>query len=260
MKVTLVPSAVSAGPGGRATFLTSYVVNGTLAIDAGALGLLGDLSAQFQVKDILLTHSHMDHIASLPIFLETVFQTPGGCVTLHASQATLDCLRRDIFNDRVWPDFIGMSEKGLPFVRVSVLEPHRAVEIAGLRVIPIPVDHVVPTLGFLIEGPEATVAVPSDTGPTEEFWEAGRNAANLKAVFLEASFPDKMESLAVISKHLTPAMFTAEARKLGREVPFIAVHIKSRFFDEVVAELQAIGGIQVMVGEPGRTYEFGAKR
>jgi ribonuclease BN (tRNA processing enzyme) len=256
VRITLVPSALSSEDGSRGFFLTSYVIDDVVAIDAGGLGLLGDLNAQFRVQDIFLSHSHMDHIASLPIFLETVYQTSGRCVTLHASKATLDCLRGDVFNDRLWPDFIGMSQAGLSFVRVDVLHPGQSVEVAGLRVTPVEVDHVVPTLGFLIDAPEVTVAIASDTGPTEAFWQAAREAEHLKAVFLEASFPDAMKDLALVSKHLTSSMFAAEVRKLRRQVPFIAVHIKPRSYDQVVAELRSLGLPDLLIGQPGLTYEF----
>ena len=159
-------------------------------------------------------------------------------MTVHAGAATLESLRRDIFNDRVWPDFIGMSEKGRPFVKLETLEPGRPVQAAGLRLTPLAVDHVVPTLGFLVEAPGVTVAIPSDTGPTDSFWREAGASPNLKAVFLEASFPNAMSELAMVSKHLTPAMFADEARKLRRRVPFVAVHIKPRFYDQVVAELR----------------------
>ncbi len=256
MKITLIPSAVSPGMGGRGDFLTSFVIDDIMAIDAGGLGFLGDLSAQSRISDIFITHSHMDHIASLPIFLDTVFQTSDRCVRLHVGAETLACLRRDVFNDRVWPDFIGMSERGLPFVKVEILEPGQPVEAAGLRLTPIAVDHVVPTLGFLIEAPGVAVAIPSDTAPTDSFWKAARRATDLKGVFLEASFPDAMSKLAMISKHLTPAMFAAEARKLDRAVPFVAVHIKPRTYDQVVAELNALAIPDVRVGMPGETYVF----
>jgi hypothetical protein len=100
------------------------------------------------------------------------------------------------------------------------------------------------------------VAIPSDTGPTEKFWRSAGAAADLKAVFLEASFPDAMSELALISKHLTPAMFAAEARKLPRQVPFIAVHIKPRFYDQVVAQLGGLTLPAVRIGKPGETYQF----
>jgi cAMP phosphodiesterase len=198
----------------------------------------------------------MDHIASLPIFLDTVFEAGGKCVTVHAGAATLDSLRRDVFNGRVWPDFIGMSEKGTPFVKLESLEPGRPVHAAGLRLTPVAVDHVVPTIGFLVEAPGVMVAIPSDTGPTDSFWREAGASPNLKAVFLEASFPNAMSELAVASKHLTPAMFAAEARKLPTQVPFFAVHIKGRFYEQVVAELNGLGIPNLRIGRPGETYEF----
>jgi ribonuclease BN (tRNA processing enzyme) len=100
------------------------------------------------------------------------------------------------------------------------------------------------------------VAIPSDTGPTEEFWRLAAATADLRAVFLEASFPDAMNELALISKHLTPAMFAAEARKLDRGVPFVAVHIKPRFYDRVVEERGALGSPLVEVASPGTSYAF----
>lgn len=256
MKITLLPSAVTAGDGARGYYLSSYLIDDVIAIDAGGLGLLGGVDVQSRIEHVFLTHSHIDHIASLPIFLETVFQARDRCVTLHASSATLDSLRRDIFNNRVWPDFIAMSEKGLPFVKLEILEPDLPVDVAGLRFRPISVDHVVPTLGFLVEAPGVTVAIPSDTGPAETFWRSANAAPNLKAVFLEASFPNAMESLALISKHLTPAMFAAEIHKLSPAIECIAVHIKPRFYDAVVAELGLLNLPNVKIGLPGESYVF----
>jgi ribonuclease BN (tRNA processing enzyme) len=256
VKITLVPSAVARGDGSRGTFLSSYVIDDVVAIDAGGLGLLGDLSVQNRIQDVFITHSHIDHIASLPIFLENVFQASDRCVTLHAGAETLDCLRRDVFNDRVWPDFIGMSERGLPFVKVELLVPGRPVEAGGLRLTPIAVDHVVPTIGFLVHAPGVTAAIPSDTGPTDSFWSAASATPDLKGVFLEASFPNALTHLAVISKHLTPAMFATETRKLSRHVPFVAVHIKPRGYDQVVAELNDLAVPDLQVGKPGETYVF----
>ena len=256
MKVELLPSAITPGEAGRGSFLSSYVIDDVVAIDAGGLGLLGKLSAQFRIRDVFLTHSHLDHIATLPMFLETVYQSSDRCVTLHASADTLASLREDIFNGRVWPDFFRMSEQGMPFVKAEVLEPGHAVEIGGLRLTPIAVDHVVPTLGFLVSGADATVAIPSDTGPTEPFWLAANAAADLKGVFLEASFPDEMAALAQLTKHLTPTTFAAEIRKLAAGVACIAVHIKPRFYDTVVAELAALVLPELRVGNPGETYVF----
>jgi ribonuclease BN (tRNA processing enzyme) len=232
------------------------VIDDVVAIDAGGLGFLGDVDARSRIQHDFITHSHMDLIASPPIFLETVFQASERCDTLHAGAAALECPRKDLFNDWVWPDFIAMSENGLAFVEVKIIGAGRPMEVADLQLSPVPVDHVVLTLGFLVEGPGVTVAIPFDTGPTEESWRVAGAAPEFKAVFLEASFPDAMEDLAVISKHLAPAMFAAAARKLGRPVPFVAVHIKPRFYDQVVTQLAALDLAGLQVGEPGNSYVF----
>jgi cAMP phosphodiesterase len=256
VKITLVPPAVSVGGGSPGFFLTSYLIDEVVAIDAGGLGLIEDLSTQQRIEHIFITHSHIDHIASLPIFLDTIFQSGDRCVTVHAGAATMESLRRDVFNDRVWPDFIGMSEQGTPFVKLETLEPGRLVQAAGLRITPVAVDHVVPTLGFLVESAGAMVAIPSDTRPTDSFWREAGASPCLKAVFLEASFPNAMSELAILSGHLTPAMFAAEARKLPGPVPFVAVHIKPRFYEQVVAELNELDMPGLRIGRPGETYEF----
>lgn len=257
LQIALVPSAVSPGEGARGSFLTTYLVNDTIALDAGALGLMGSLSAQAAITDVFLTHSHMDHVASLPLFLDTVFGGPP--VTIHASEATFESLRRDVFNDRLWPDFLTMEVDGRPVVRQNALEPFRPVAAKGLIVTPVPVDHRVPTLGFLLEAADGTaVAVSSDTGPTDDLWQLARGRPGLRGVFLECSFPDELAELAAISKHLTPALFAAELRKLDRDVPVIAVHVKPRYHEQVARELDGLGLPGVSPGRAGAPYRFGA--
>jgi ribonuclease BN (tRNA processing enzyme) len=255
VNVTLLPS----GFGSRSAeqqFLTSFLVNDHLAVDAGGLGFYGTPQEQARVKHVLISHLHIDHIASLPIFVENAYEGKGECVTIHACADVLDGLRRDVFNDRVWPDFMKLSRDHAPFLKLEPLEPGRTVELEGLRVTPAFVNHVVPTLGFVVADATAAVAFPSDTGPTDEIWRHANAAANLKAVFLEATFPNDMAHLAELSKHLTAATFAAEARKLHKAVPLIAVHIKARFYDQVVRELQALGLPNLEIGRQGKRYVF----
>src|SRR5262249_41027894 len=135
-------------------------------------------------------------------------------------------------------------------------EAYRPIVLEGLTVTPVPMDHVVPTLGFVITEGSTSVVIASDTGPTEAIWRAANEAPGLAAVFLEASFPDAMADLALRSKHLTPSRFGAEVRRLSRPVPVLAVHIKSRSRHEVAAELLALGLPNVQIGRSGLAYEW----
>jgi ribonuclease BN (tRNA processing enzyme) len=255
MRVTLVPSAVGRRGAAR-QFLTSYLLNDTVAVDAGSLGLYRTPRHQARVKHLFLTHTHIDHLASLPVFLENAYRGDGDCVTVYGSAAVLDCLRQDLFNDRLWPDMVRISAARAPYLKLRELEPGRPVECDGLRLTPVPVDHAVPTLGLIVEEPAAAVVIPSDTGPTEVIWEWANQLPQLKAVFLEATFPNSMGWLASLAKHLTPALFAEEARKVKRPVRFIAVHLSPRERRQIVQELRALDLPGLRIGLAGTAYSF----
>jgi ribonuclease BN (tRNA processing enzyme) len=256
LRVTLIPSSVSAAEKEQTQFLSSFLFNDTVAIDAGCIGFYETPQEQARVRHILLTHTHIDHLASLPVFLENAFDAGWAPVTIHGSEAVLDCLRRDLFNNRVWPDFIALSGEDRSFLRLMTLVPGQSVLLEGLRITPVEVDHVVPTVGFLVEDDVTGVVIPSDTGPTEAIWERANRMPNLQAVFLEATFPEAMADLAAVSKHLTPVLFARELQKLHRPVRTVAVHLKPRFRDQVVRELEALRLPQVEVARYGPPYYF----
>jgi ribonuclease BN (tRNA processing enzyme) len=253
MDVRVLPSASG---GGKGQPLSTYLINGRLAVDAGAVGLFGPPSAQAAVADVVLTHSHLDHVAGLPILVDNVYEPAPGCVQVYGSRETLDCLRRDVFNNRLYPDMIGLSERLPPFLQLHELTAHRPVRLGDLTVTPVPVDHVVPCFGFIVEDPTAAIAIATDTRPTDELWTLARRNPKLAAVFLEASFPVAEAELAGISGHMTTAQFAAELDKLPPDVPVYPIHIKPRFYAEIVKELQALKLKRLVFPRAGATYQF----
>ncbi|MDR3633571.1 MAG: 3',5'-cyclic-nucleotide phosphodiesterase [Isosphaeraceae bacterium] len=256
MKVTIVPSSIASAGEEPSQYLISYLFNDTLAIDAGSLGLYGTPHAQAQIQHVLISHTHIDHTATLPIFIENAYEGKADCVTVHGSDAVLESLRHDMFNDRTWPDFVALSQGAAPFLKLARLEAGQTVELAGLRITPVAVNHVVPTLGFLVEDESVAVLIASDTGPTEELWRLANGSSKLKAVFLEAAFPNELAELASISKHLTPSLFGAEVRKLTRDATVVAVHIKARFRTAVLEELRALELPNLEIGVQGKVYTW----
>ncbi|HEX8202500.1 MAG TPA: 3',5'-cyclic-nucleotide phosphodiesterase [Isosphaeraceae bacterium] len=259
MKILLIPSSVSETGHDDHQYLSSYLINDSIAIDAGCLGFFKSAQAQARVKHVLITHTHIDHIASLPILVENAYEGTADCLTVYGSEVVLDCLQRDVFNDRVWPDFIGLSRgpmKHAPFLKLQTLEAGRPIVLDGVKFTPVPVDHLVPTMGFLIEDATSAVVVASDTGPTEEIWRLANATPHLKAVFLETCFPNELEWLAKASMHHTAASFAVEVRKLHAPVPVIVVHIKARFRELVIRELEALGLPTMRIGQFGTPYHF----
>ncbi len=261
MRVELLPSAVAVSPaqvsdGTVPQYLVSFLLNDEVAIDAGSIGLLADLERQRQVRHVFLTHEHMDHLASLPILLENVYDPGPSCIELLASPGVLDFVHRDIFNGRVWPDFFDLSTSDDSFLKATPLVVGEPVTRAGLTITPLPVSHCVETLGLVVDDGTSVVAFPSDTGPTAGFWQHLSALPRLAAVFLEVSFPNGQADLACHTGHHCPQSFAAEVAKLPQSVRWIVVHRKARYADEIRRELEALRVPGLEFVEPGRVYDL----
>lgn len=253
MKVMLVPSAPGAA---TFQFLTTLLVNDVVAIDAGSLGQFGTPTEQGRVRDVFLTHAHMDHVATLPIYLENVSDNSAHCPTVYATEPVLEVVRRDILNDRLFPDFVRLSHDGPPLVRLEPLTLGMPVKVAGLSVTAVAVDHVVPTVGYLVDDGTSEFAFVTDTAPTDAIWDLANACPRLKAVFLELTFPEDQAWLAGVAKHLTPRLFAGELRKVRAGVPVYAIHLKARFRDQILRELADLHLPNIQVLEPGRVIEI----
>jgi ribonuclease BN (tRNA processing enzyme) len=158
VKITLIPSAYSNHGATDLQYLTSYLINDTVAIDAGAIGFHRGPAEQAAIRRVFLSHSHFDHLASLPIFLENIAGSPQTPVVLHASVDVQESLRLDIFNGRLWPNFLALTHDNKPFVTLHTIASGQCVEADSLRITPIAVHHVVPTLGSAYAQPQSRLS------------------------------------------------------------------------------------------------------
>lgn len=236
--------------------MTCLLINGTVALDAGSLSQALPIERQIGVKSIVLTHSHMDHTSGLPFFIENVYGRQSAPIDIHASAATIYAIRKYLFNNATWPDFSRLPNQLLPAMRFHELEPERPVMIDGVTFTPIPVNHPVPTFGYLLEQGNAAVLWSSDTGPTQRLWEVANATRNLRAVAIETSFDNALQDIADLSYHLTPQSLDHELRKLRAPVPVYVHHLKPPCLDKVRQEVTALGRPNVDFLEQGRTYEF----
>src|SRR6185295_18222616 len=238
MRIRLLPS--SATDPGSLQPLTTFLINDTLAVDGGSLGLGLDPQEQRRVRSIVVTHSHADHIASLPVFLAEVYPFLDGPVAVHSIPEVIGALRGHVFNDLVSPDFRGIDlprggGRGLRYVEIEPLVPF---EVEGLRATAVEVNHTVRTIGLVLEDDRSAVVVTSDTHHTDEIWRLASRLERLKAVFVDVSYPDEMEALAAVSKHLTPRSLILELGKLTRPAQILAVHLKPQFHAAVRRQLE----------------------
>jgi cAMP phosphodiesterase len=252
VKIRILPSSPDAG---HIQHLISFVVDGHLAVDAGCIGLCGPPDAQAGITSIVLTHSHLDHICSLPIFAMNVLDSSGHGIIASAPPAVIDSLRQDVFNWRVWPDFTTLKIDDRPIVQLVPLEPRHPTDFGGTTVTAIPVNHPVPTVAYMVENGRSAVLFALDTGPTEEIWDVAVRTPHLTTAFIDVAFPDEMSTLAEASGHMTPSLARTEIRRLPGHVRKIACHLKPAYYDRIVDQLGRLAIPNLSIGCPGHEYE-----
>ncbi len=231
-----------------------FLINDQLLVDAGTIGSRLFLDEQRRIRVVLLTHLHFDHIRELPTLADNLVGEIDGPVVIAAIPEVLNGLRTHIFNDTVYPDFFRLPDPAKPVFVSLELHPGQETLLCGLGVMPILVNHVVPTVGFLLREGDRTVLYSGDTYHTDALWQAAKGVDGLKAAFIESSFPNEMNELARVAKHLTPALLAEEFAKMERpELPVYAYHLKPRFRDQIRQELGQLGIRHLTALEEGQT-------
>lgn len=217
---------------------TCFLLEDNILIDSGAiLNNLDDESIK-GLQYLILTHSHFDHIADLPMLLEKLFWIMDKDFIIYSSHETYETIFSGVLNGKVWPDLVALSQtRDFKFKWIQ-FENLQEIHISGYVFTPIRVNHVVPTDGLIIENNYVSLAFTADTYRTDQFWDYCKTKPNLKAVIAGVSFPSKMSELAEVSRHLTPEIFYEEIQKIDSDaIRYYISHIKPLFRSDVIEDL-----------------------
>ncbi len=236
--------------------LTGLLINGTVAIDAGSITQALTVDEQIRIRHIFISHSHLDHICTLPFFTKNVFGHTTGPVEIHALPETLDVLRRHLFNDELWPDFSVIPTADDPTIHYTEVHPESVYEVEGLRITPIRVNHLVPCVGYRVEDDHSAFIFTSDTATTDRIYEVANQTKNLKLFITEASFPNDQDWLANASKHLTPNMLGEELKKLKVDVPVGIYHLTPGDKPVMLPQIKAIPDKRIHMLEQSAVFDF----
>jgi ribonuclease BN (tRNA processing enzyme) len=235
--------------------LTTFLLDGETALDAGCLTDALPLAAQRRVRRVVLTHAHFDHIASLPLLCDNRYGQTRPLEVL-APAPVLATLSRDIFNDRVWPDFTKLPSRARPTVVLKPLTVGRSSAAGGVSVTPFAVRHTVPAYGYIVSKRGRSVLFSGDTRPTDRLWAEAERARNLKAIFLEVSFSDAQAPLAKASGHYTPRLVAQDLSKAPPRVPIYLYHMKPPSLSRIRHEIDAIGEPRLKLLDSERSFRF----
>lgn len=230
-----------------------FLIDDSVLLDAGTIGARLTLAEQRRIRFALLSHLHFDHIKGLPTLVDNLAEEFTDPLIVAATEPVIQGLVDHVFNGKVYPNFFKVPDEKHPVLRAQILHPGKPVTVGHLEVIPVPVNHTVPTVGYVLKGRNAALLYSGDTYQTEEIWSVGRTIPELKAAFIESSFPDELGELAKKSKHLTPSLFFQEFQKLSRpNLPVYAYHMKPAFQTKIEAEINRFGIERVAFLEEGQ--------
>jgi len=234
----------SGGIGGELR-TTSMLIDHDILIDAGTG--VGDLTMDelLAINHIFITHSHLDHIVSIPFLLDTVMGFRTEPVTVHASEETLATLRNHIFNWKVWPDFNMIPDATKPLLRYNAVKLGEMLDLNGRKFTSLPANHVVPAVGYHVDSGENSLVFTGDTTICDALWVEVNQIKNLKYLIIETAFSNSELELAKLSKHLCSSMLVAELGQLDLAkhklpVKVYVTHLKPGEGETIMQEIAEI--------------------
>ena len=224
----------------RGAHSMSALVNESLLLDAGTGAFNLGMEEINGIADALITHSHLDHTAMLCFLAETRIGGPDGHgLRVRCLPDTAEAIRRGFLNGEIWPDFENLHLNGQALMSFAPFAPFEKLEIGGASITPFPVEHEVPTVGFCLHGERENFVFIADIFEMPEATCAYLNGlSNFRRMTVEVSFPEGSEKTAAVSGHLTPKTLEALLAKLPSEVEVFYCHMKPRYQDEIMEQMQ----------------------
>jgi cAMP phosphodiesterase len=205
---------------------TSFLLDHDVLIDSGTGVNELSLTELSVIDHIFITHSHLDHIACMPLLIDSVGFMRDHPLTIYVTEETLEILRNHVFNWKVWPDFTRIPNAQNPYMRFQTIALGETVNLGGRRITPIPAVHTVPAVGFHLDSGSASLVFSGDTTINDALWEVANRIVNLRYLIIETAFSDNERELAIASKHLCPSMLAEELLKFQGGAEVYITHLK----------------------------------
>ena len=220
----------------------SLLLDGNILFDAGSLTYVLDVKGQLKIKNIFITHAHLDHITGIPFLAENMIsEKRWHPIRILGIPPVVEAIRKNIFNGSIWPDFAAIPNARKPILKFVKLKVGRPIELNGYAITPLKVNHSVPAVGYLVEDQRGRrFFYTGDTGPVDATWEKIA-ARKIDCLIIEVSFPNRMGKIAIQTGHLTPQLLRKELLKMNHPPGRVLVtHLKPRYLQAIRTELQRL--------------------
>jgi len=252
MKLRVLGSAGAEFPNFRPP---AFLIDDRLLLDAGTIGSVLSEEEQWRLQNIFITHSHLDHIRAIPALADNIIiKNLHHGVKVFSTAAVISAMREHMFNNIIWPDFSVIPTPESPVISFETIETGVDYTVSEYRIRAIPVNHTVPAVGYRVCHGDTTLVYTGDTGPTEEIW---KYVNGIDALIVEVSFPNHMEPLAMLTKHLTCSLLSLELKKIATLPKRILItHPKPQYYDIIRSEIECLGLKELELLHDGAIFEI----
>jgi len=235
MKLRVLGCSGGIGAGLRTS---SFLIDQDILIDAGTG--VGDLSLEemSRIRHIFLTHSHMDHVAALPLMVDSIFERIMEPVKVYTQPETIKTLREHVFNWEIWPDFTQLPTADKPVLELHAMHPGDILSIDGRSIEMIPVNHNIPAVGYRVDSGTGAFAFSGDTTTNDTFWDALNAHSGLDLLIVESAFTNRQSHLAQVAHHYCPSLLAADLSKLKHKPEVYLTHLKPGEEIAILSELR----------------------
>ncbi len=219
---------------------TSFLLDDEILIDAGTG--VGDLTLgeMRRVRHIFVTHSHLDHVTSIPKILDTLFTDIEDPIQVHAQPKTIEALTTHIFNWTIWPDFAVLPNLHAPVMKYIPMLPGESITIGTNTLEMIPVNHIVPGVGYLVSSGGKSLCFSGDTTTNDSLWERLNQQKKLELLLVECAFSERDHAIAELAKHYCPELLMTDMKKLKHRPRVGISHLQPGDEELIMQECEAL--------------------
>jgi ribonuclease BN (tRNA processing enzyme) len=236
---------------------TSFLVNDVLLIDAGTVTEVLDDKQLSRIKNVLISHTHIDHVKGIFPFADELAMLNMEGLKLISVKNVLDIISENLFNNLIWPDFTIIPSVNNAIINLQEIALEEETLINNISIKPVLMTHTVYTVGYVVKENGKGFMFTSDTGPTKRFWEMAREEKGIEFIIADVSFPNRLEDIAKVSGHMTLSILIEHLDRFGlNNMPVYINHIKPIFLNEILNELKISDRINIKPLEQGAILQL----
>lgn len=219
---------------------SSYLIDEDILLDAGTG--VGDLSLaeMRKLKHIFITHSHMDHVASIPLLVDTLFSDLEKPLVVHARAETISAFQQHIFNWEIWPDFTELPSRKSPVLEFRPMQLGDKVDIDGRTIEMIDVNHSVPAAAYSVTSANSILVYSGDTTTNDTLWQVLNGYDHVDFMIIESAFANHDLELAKLAHHYCPSLLAEDLKKLKHKPKIGISHLKPGEEKTIMDECRAL--------------------